>query len=101
MHSQDSKKTTGIDIAYVGALARLKLTDEEIKLLGGQLTDILGYIDKLNKVPTDTVEPTTHALPLQNVYREDAAGESLSVEDVLRNAPAKVDNFFKVPKVIE
>ena len=63
--------------------------------------DILDYINKLNKVPTEEVMPTTHVLPLQNVYREDVAGESLPVEDTLKNAPSRHDNFFKVPKVIE
>jgi len=90
-----------MDIAYVANLARLALTEKEKKQLGKQLNDILDYINKLNKVDTKNVEPTSHALPLQNVEREDIVKPSLLVDEVLKNAPSKEGNFFKVPKVIE
>lgn len=101
MGSKDNVKKTEIDVAYVAKLARLALSDEEIKRLGRQLNDILGYISKLNKVDTEHVEPTSHVLPLQNVERADEVKSSLPIDETLKNAPSKEGNFFKVPKVIE
>lgn len=92
---------TKIDVAYVAKLARLALSREEIKRLGRQLNDILGYISKLNEINTETVEPTSHVLPLQNVERDDEVRPSLPIGETLKNAPSKEGNFFKVPKVIE
>lgn len=100
MNSQDKNKPK-IDVVYVAKLARLALTEEEIKRLSGQLNDILDYINKLNKVDTKDAEPTTHVLPLENAHREDAVRPSLPIGEVLKNAPSKDGNFFKVPKVIE
>ena len=66
-----------------------------------QLSGILSYIEQLNTLDTKDVEPTSHVLPLKNVYREDAAKNSLPVDKVLRNAPDAADGFFRVPKIIE
>ena len=101
MNSHDDVKKTGIDVAYVANLARLALTDQEAKRLGKQLNDILDYINKLNEVDTKNVEPTSHVLPLENVEREDIVRPSLPIGEVLKNAPSKEGNFFKVPKIIE
>lgn len=90
-----------MDIEYVANLARIKLTKEEIKGFSGQLDDIIAYVEKLNKVDTKDTPPTTHPLPLKNVFRQDEIKESLSVDKALLNAPKKKDGFFKVPKVIE
>jgi len=94
-------KKTNIDVVYVAKLARLALSAEEIERLGAQLNGIIDYVSELNEVDTSAVEPTSHVLPLKNVYREDKAGPSLPVDEVLKNAPSKEDGFFKVPKVIE
>ncbi|MDB4349792.1 Asp-tRNA(Asn)/Glu-tRNA(Gln) amidotransferase subunit GatC, partial [Omnitrophica bacterium] len=67
----------------------------------GQLGNIISYIEKLNKVDTKDTPPTTHSLPLMNVFREDEVRDSLSVDKVLMNAPRKAESSFKVPKVIE
>lgn len=101
MSAQDNAKNTKIDVAYVSKLARLALSDEEIKRLGRQLNDILEYINKLNEINTKTAEPMSHALPLENIYRVDEVRPSLPVDETLKNAPSKKDNFFRVPKVIE
>lgn len=101
MSSQDEVKKIKINVAYVAKLARLALTEEEIKYLGRQLDKILDYINKLNEVEIKTTEPMSHVLPLENVYREDEVKPSLSVDEVLKNAPSKQDTFFKVPRVIE
>lgn len=90
-----------IDIDYVANLARIALTDEEKKRFSGQLGDVLKYIDKLNTVDVSGVEPTAHAFPLENVWREDRAEASLPVETALKNAPAARQNMISVPKVVE
>jgi len=88
-------------VKYIAKLARLALSNEEITLFGGQLSDILNYISKLSEVDTENIEPTSHVEPLQNVEREDVVKPSLPIGEVLKNAPSKEGNFFKVPKVIE
>ncbi|HEY4391139.1 MAG TPA: Asp-tRNA(Asn)/Glu-tRNA(Gln) amidotransferase subunit GatC [Paenibacillus sp.] len=89
------------DVEHVAKLARLKLNDEEREMFTGQLNAILQYAEKLNELDTDNVEPTTHVLPLSNVMREDKVHESLSQEQVFRNAPDEEDGQFKVPAVLE
>jgi aspartyl-tRNA(Asn)/glutamyl-tRNA(Gln) amidotransferase subunit C len=93
--------TPEINIKYVAHLARLSLTPEEEKKLGEQLGSILGYIEKLKEVDVSGVEPTAHAFPLVNVTRPDETRPSLSNEEALRNAPAKANGLFMVPKIVE
>jgi aspartyl-tRNA(Asn)/glutamyl-tRNA(Gln) amidotransferase subunit C len=90
-----------IDIKYVAHLARLSLTPEEEQRLGQQLGSILGYIEKLKEVDVSGVEPTAYAFPLVNVTRPDETRPSLSNEEALRNAPAKANGLFMVPKIVE
>jgi aspartyl-tRNA(Asn)/glutamyl-tRNA(Gln) amidotransferase subunit C len=91
----------GMDIKYVAHLARIALTPEEESTLGAQLGNILGYIEKLNELDVSAVEPTAHAVPLVNVTRADEARPSLTNEEALRNAPAKANGLFLVPKIVE
>jgi len=89
-------------VRYVAILSRLKLKDGDLDKFKGQLSDILNYIDQLNEVDTEGVLPTTHVLPsMKNVFREDVKKDSLPPEEGLQNAPAKKDNFFKVPRIIK
>lgn len=90
-----------IDIKYVAHLARLHLTPDEEKKLGAQLGNILGYIEKLNKLDVSGVEPTAHAVPMVNVTRPDEIRPSLAHDDALRNAPAQANGLFIVPKIVE
>jgi aspartyl-tRNA(Asn)/glutamyl-tRNA(Gln) amidotransferase subunit C len=90
-----------MDIKYVAHLARLALTPEEEAKIGAQLGSILGYIEKLKEVDVSGVEPTAHAFPLVNVTRPDVVQPSLSNEEALRNAPAKANGLFIVPKILE
>ena len=90
-----------IDIEYIANLARLRLSEDEVKCFSGQLGDVISYIEKLNKVDTSDVPPTTHPLLLKNVFREDVVKDSLPLDKVLTNAPKRKSSFFKVPKVIE
>ena len=90
-----------IDIKYVAHLARLQLTSDEEQKLGAQLGHILGYIEKLNELDVTGVEPTAHAVPMVNVTRPDEIRPSLPHADALRNAPAKANGLFIVPKIVE
>lgn len=89
------------DVKYIANLARLKLSEKEIEYFTGQLSSIIGYVDQLKELDTANIEPTTHAMPMQNVFREDVVKPSLKAEDVLKNAPAKEGSLFKVPRIIE
>ena len=88
-------------VEYVAKLARLALTPEEVAQFGGQLSQIFSYIEKLNELDTSEVEPTSHVLPLSNIFREDILKPSLPSEKALENAPNRDGSFFKVPKIIE
>lgn len=90
-----------LDVKYVAHLARLSLTPEEEKKIGGQLGQVLGYIEKLKEVDVTGVEPTAHAFPMVNVTRADEVRPSLPQEEALRNAPAKANGLFLVPKIVE
>lgn len=90
-----------MDIDYVAKLARLKLDPAEREQLSRQLENILSYVQKLNELKTDTVEPTHHVLPVQNVTRPDEVKPSIHPDAVLAHAPKARDNFFIVPQVIE
>jgi aspartyl-tRNA(Asn)/glutamyl-tRNA(Gln) amidotransferase subunit C len=92
---------TEIDVKYVAHLARLTLSPDEEQKLGTQLGNILGYIEKLGELDVSQVQPTAHAVPLVNVTRPDELRPSLSTEDALRNAPAKANGLFLVPKIVE
>jgi aspartyl-tRNA(Asn)/glutamyl-tRNA(Gln) amidotransferase subunit C len=89
------------DVNYVANLARLGLTPEEIKTFGAQLEHVLGYIEKLRQVDVSQVEPTAHAVPMVNVTRLDEVQPSLSTDEALRNAPARANGLFVVPKIVE
>jgi aspartyl-tRNA(Asn)/glutamyl-tRNA(Gln) amidotransferase subunit C len=88
-------------VRHVAKLARLALTDEEITLFQKQLSDILTYVETLNRLDTSGVDPTSHVLDIRNVLRKDAVRPSLSAEEAVANAPDRRDGFFRVPKIIE
>ena len=90
-----------IDIEHVAKLARLELTDEEKARLRDQLGVILENAAKVSEVATEDVPPTAYAIPRSNVLRPDDVTPSLTVEEVLSNAPEVEDDRFKVPKVVE
>lgn len=94
-------KITRKEVEHVALLARLRLTEEEKSVYLRQLDSILSYMDKLNKLNTDGIEPTTHSMPISNPYREDEVKPSLSKEEALKNAPEREDGFFRVPRIIE
>lgn len=89
------------NIQYVARLARIALSPEEEQKLGSQLGNILGYIEKLRELDVSSVEPTAHAVPLVNISRPDEIRPSIHNDDALRNAPAKANGLFLVPKIVE
>jgi aspartyl-tRNA(Asn)/glutamyl-tRNA(Gln) amidotransferase subunit C len=89
------------DVDHVAKLARLDLNDTEKDLFTDQLNAILKYAEQHNQLNTEGVVPTSHAMPLVNVMREDVAKPSLPIEKVLMNAPDHEDGQFKVPAVLE
>jgi len=90
-----------LNIDYVARLARLSLTPAEKEQYSRQLGDVLHHIEQLAKIDVSGVEPTAHAFPVENVWADDVAKPGLSVEQALRNAPARRDNMISVPKVVE
>jgi aspartyl-tRNA(Asn)/glutamyl-tRNA(Gln) amidotransferase subunit C len=89
------------DVKYVAHLARIALTPDEQEKFGAQLSNILGYIEKLNELDVSGIEPTAHAVPLVNVFRPDEVRPSLPNAEALRNAPAGANGLFMVPKIVE
>ncbi len=89
------------DVERVARLARLALGEAELERMREQLNAILGYIDKLRELDITNVEPTSHAVPLVNVTREDDVVPSLPPEAMLANAPDRVGELFRVPRIIE
>jgi aspartyl-tRNA(Asn)/glutamyl-tRNA(Gln) amidotransferase subunit C len=94
-------KITRKDVEQVARLARLELTPDEADTFTGQMDAILAYVDKLNELDTTGIFPTSHAVPLENAFRDDVARPGIGVEAALANAPDRSGSFYRVPKVIE
>jgi len=89
------------EVEHVALLGRLELTAQEREVFTRQLSAILDYFQQLRELDTTGVPPTSHVIPLQNVFREDESGKSLSQEETLANAPEQQQGCFQVPRVIE
>jgi aspartyl-tRNA(Asn)/glutamyl-tRNA(Gln) amidotransferase subunit C len=89
------------EVERVARLARLELSAEEKDRMREQLDRILGYIDKLRRLDTEGVPPTSHAVPMVNVMREDEPRPCLPPQEMLANAPDRSGDFFRVPRIIE
>ncbi|MFZ3062456.1 MAG: Asp-tRNA(Asn)/Glu-tRNA(Gln) amidotransferase subunit GatC [Actinomycetota bacterium] len=88
------------EVEHVALLARLYLTEEEKERFTRQLQQILEHAGKIKELDTSKVPPTSHVLPLRNVFREDKSRPCLTQEEALKNAPKKEDNMFVVPKIV-
>jgi len=88
-------------VDHVARLARLELSAADKERMRSELDGILSYIDKLRALDTRDVEPTSHAVPVTNVMRDDVERPSLPQEDMLANAPDRHRDMFRVPKIIE
>jgi len=89
------------EVEHVARLARLTYTPEEIELFTHQLNAILNYFEQMKELDTTGIEPTSHAIPLSNVFKGDDVQDSLPVDATLSNAPDKKKDSFRVPKIIE
>lgn len=88
-------------IKYLETLARITLTEDEEKKVGGELQDILTYIDMLNELDTEGVEAMSHCFPVTNVMREDEVSASMTPDEIVANAPESQDGCFVVPKTVD
>jgi aspartyl-tRNA(Asn)/glutamyl-tRNA(Gln) amidotransferase subunit C len=94
-------KLTREEVLHIAALAKLGMPEEDIDRFGTQLSNMLESFEALSRVNTDGVPPTTQPNALCNVMKDDVVQPSLSVEDVLANAPAREDDFFRIRAVVE
>jgi len=93
---------THVDVRYVADLARLALSDDEVRRYSAELDAILQYVAQLSELDVEGIEPTAHAMPLVNVMRPDTAGPSLPRDVVLANAPAAAEGqWLQVPPVLD
>ena len=92
---------TAEEVHHISLLARVGMTDEEIELMRGQMSNILEHIDVLKQVDTEGVEPTGHSADLETVMRNDEVTPSRPIEDVLANAPQREGDFIRVKSVLE
>lgn len=88
-------------IEYVGILAKLELSGEEKEQAKKDMESMLDYVDKLNELDTDGVEPMSHVFPVNNVFREDIVTNGDDREEILAKAPERKDGAFVVPKTVE
>jgi aspartyl-tRNA(Asn)/glutamyl-tRNA(Gln) amidotransferase subunit C len=94
-------KLTREEVSQIAFLARLELSDEEMETLGGHLNRLLENFDKLRELDTENVEPTSHTIPVRNVFRPDEVRPSFAQDEVLANAPEPVAGTFQVPRIVE
>lgn len=88
-------------VRSIAELAKLELTEDEISLYAGQLSNILGYFDHLSQLDTSHIDPIASVLPLTSVMREDVAKAALSPEVAISNAPSAQDEQFRVSAVLD
>ncbi len=89
------------DIKTIARLSRLEVSEENMPQLEKELSDILSYVEQLNKLDLDGVETMAHAVPLQNVLREDQVKPSIDHDKALSTAPVEDDGYFAVPRVVQ
>ena len=87
-------------VRHLGVLARIQLSDEEVERLTGQLDVIVDNIAKVSQVATPDVAATSHPIPMQNIFRPDAVGETLTLDQALQNAPDAADSRFRVTAIL-
>ncbi len=88
------------EVEYIANLARLTFNDEDLENFTHEFNEILSYMEKLNELDTENVEPLSHPVENKNVFRADEVKPSIDREDALKNAPERTEEFFVVPKVI-
>ena len=94
-------KLTREDIESVAYLSRLELSEQEKDDLTGHINQLLGNFEQLQKIDTDDVEPTSHVIPVSNVFRSDVSRPSLPADEVVSNGPQVASDCFVVPRIVE
>ncbi|MBL1212281.1 MAG: Asp-tRNA(Asn)/Glu-tRNA(Gln) amidotransferase subunit GatC [Ignavibacteriae bacterium] len=89
------------EVKYIASLSKLEFDESELEDFTKEFNQILNYIDKLNELDTENVEPLSHPVEKSNVFREDENIKSVGRPEALKNAPDSSDEYFKVPKVIK
>lgn len=98
--ADDGARISRDDVAHLARLARLAVTDDELDVFAGQLDVILGAVARVREVAAEDIPPTSHAVPMTNVYRPDEVRPSLPRDAVLAAAPSVEDNKFRVPRIL-
>ncbi len=88
------------EVAHLAQLSRLALTDQELDHFVGQLEQIISAVARVQEVTAEGIPPTTHALPMTNVFRDDVITPQLSAQAVLDQAPAAEQSRFRVPRIL-
>lgn len=96
-----AKKIDETLVRHIAHLSRLKPSDDEVRLFSEQLSRIVEYVEKLSELDTEGVEPTAHAMPVHNVFRDDVPTQPFTPDQALANAPQRDGSFFGVPKVLD
>lgn len=99
--SESTPDLEHIDVRYVANLARIALTDEEAPRLQRELEAVLAYIHQLDELDLEGVDPMSHPHPRENVLREDEPVEGPDPDDMMRNAPARIQGLVRVPRMLE
>lgn len=89
------------DVEYVLGLSRLELATEEKEKFTSQLDSILKYMEQLERISTEEVNPTSHVMPMKNVYREDEVKQFEGLDKIMANAPKSEEGFYSVPRILE
>ncbi|HEY3299081.1 MAG TPA: Asp-tRNA(Asn)/Glu-tRNA(Gln) amidotransferase subunit GatC [Armatimonadota bacterium] len=89
------------DVEHVAFLARLELNETEVERLTDRMNQIMLHFEKLQQLDTTGIVPTSHSIPVTNVFREDVAGPSLTPEEAVSNAPMRNGGYFVVPQIVE
>jgi aspartyl-tRNA(Asn)/glutamyl-tRNA(Gln) amidotransferase subunit C len=97
----NNKKLSKKEVLHIADLANLELTEKEVELFRKQLSDVLQYIEVLNELDTEEVEPTSQVTGLENVTREDISKKDLTQEEALSQAKSKLNGYFKVKAIFE
>lgn len=100
-NGMSDRKISLDEIYHIADLAYLYLSNEQAESLASDLSEIIGYVEKLNELSTENVEPMMHAVPMENILREDEVQGTITKEDALRCAPLHDGEYFLVPKILE
>ena len=94
-------RLTEDEVRHIALLARVAMSDEEVEVMRGHLSNILDHFDVLQQVDTEGVEPTRHSADVESVMREDRVDDSLSLDEAMANAPQRKGDLIRVRAVLE